>query len=181
MIKTLPPRRRRSSPVAEPPIVKAGESKGSAMDLNEIKRLIQLVQKSGIGELEVSEGERTIRITAAPLAAAVSYAAAPAQSAPAPAPVQAAAPPVAAPNADAHLVTIVSPMVGTFYRAPAPDADPYVELNSQVDLGQTVCIVEAMKLMNEIESEVRGRIVRILVDNGQPVEYGQSLFLVDPS
>ena len=149
------------------------------MDLNEIKRLIQLVQKSGIGELEVSEGERTIRITAAPLAAGVAYAAAPAQSAPAPAPV--AAPPAAAPNADAHLVTIVSPMVGTFYRAPAPDADPYVELNSQVDLGQTVCIVEAMKLMNEIESEVRGRIVRILVDNGQPVEYGQSLFLVDPS
>ena len=90
-------------------------------------------------------------------------------------------PQAAAPNPDAHLVTIVSPMVGTFYRAPAPDADPYVELNSQVDLGQTVCIVEAMKLMNEIESEVRGRIVRILVDNGQPVEYGQSLFLVDPS
>jgi len=152
------------------------------MDLNEIKRLIQLVQKSGIGELEVSEGERTIRITAAPLAAPggpVAYAAAPAQSAPAPA--QAAAPQAAAPNPDAHLVTIVSPMVGTFYRAPAPDADPYVELNSQVDLGQTVCIVEAMKLMNEIESEVRGRIVRILVDNGQPVEYGQSLFLVDPS
>ena len=181
MIKTLPPRRRRSSPVPEPPIVKAGESKGSAMDLNEIKRLIQLVQKSGIGELEVSEGERTIRITAAPLN--VAHAVAPAQSAPAPAPVQAAPPQAAAPapNADAHLVTIVSPMVGTFYRAPAPDADPYVELNSQVDLGQTVCIVEAMKLMNEIESEVRGRIVRILVDNGQPVEYGQSLFLVDPS
>ena len=181
MIKTLPPRRRRSSPVPEPPIVKAGESKGSAMDLNEIKRLIQLVQKSGIGELEVSEGERTIRITAAPSAPAVSYAAAPVQSAPAPAPVQPAAPQAPAPNADAHLATIVSPMVGTFYRAPAPDADPYVELNSQVDLGQTVCIVEAMKLMNEIESEVRGRIVRILVDNGQPVEYGQSLFLVDPS
>jgi len=182
MIKTLPPRRRRSSPVSEPPIVKAGESKGSAMDLNEIKRLIQLVQKSGIGELEVSEGERTIRITAAPsVAPALAYAAAPAQSAPAPAPVPAAAPQAAAPNADAHLVTVVSPMVGTFYRAPAPDADPYVELNSQVDLGQTVCIVEAMKLMNEIESEVRGRIVRILVDNGQPVEYGQTLFLVDPS
>ena len=181
MIKTLPPRRRRSSPDPDRPIVMAGESKGSAMDLNEIKRLIQLVQKSGIGELEVSEGERTIRITAAPLAAGghVAYAAASAQSAPAP--VQAAAPPAAAPNPDAHLVTIVSPMVGTFYRAPAPDADPYVELNSQVDLGQTVCIVEAMKLMNEIESEVRGRIVRILVDNGQPVEYGQSLFLVDPS
>jgi acetyl-CoA carboxylase biotin carboxyl carrier protein len=152
------------------------------MDLNEIKRLIQLVQKSGIGELEVTEGDRTIRITAALPAQAggsVVYAAsAPAQAAPQPAAAPPAAPAV---SADAHLVPVVSPMVGTFYRAPAPDADPYVELNSQVDLGQTVCIVEAMKLMNEIESEVRGRIARILVDNGQPVEYGQTLFLVDPS
>ena len=75
---------------------------------------------------------------------------------------------------------VVSPMVGTFYRAPAPDADPYVEPGSQVEIGQTVCIIEAMKLMNEIESEVKGRIARILVDNAQPVEYGQTLFLVDP-
>jgi acetyl-CoA carboxylase biotin carboxyl carrier protein len=154
------------------------------MDLNEIKRLIQLVQKSGIGELEVTEGDRTIRITAAPPAQAggpVMYATGPAQVAPPPPSAPAAAPAAPAPSADAHLVAVVSPMVGTFYRAPAPDADPYVELNSQVDLGQTVCIVEAMKLMNEIESEVRGRVVRILVDNGQPVEYGQTLFLVDPS
>jgi acetyl-CoA carboxylase biotin carboxyl carrier protein len=155
------------------------------MDLNEIKRLIQLVQKSGIGELEVTEGERTIRITAAPQARAdgpVSYVmgAMPAAAPPAPGTAIAASE-APAPSADAHLVAIVSPMVGTFYRAPAPDADPYVELNSRVDLGQTVCIVEAMKLMNEIESEVRGRIVRLLVDNGQPVEYGQTLFLVDPS
>ncbi len=78
-----------------------------------------------------------------------------------------------------HLLPITSPMVGTFYRAPAPDADPYVEENSTVDVGQTVCIVEAMKLMNEIESEVRGRIARILVENAQPVEYGQVLFLVE--
>ena len=183
MIKTLPPRRRRSSPVTEPPIVKAGESKGSAMDLNEIKRLIQLVQKSGIGELEVSEGERTIRITAAPLAAGgpVAYAAAPAQSAPAAAPLQAAAPPAAAPNPDAHLVAIVSPMVGSFYRAPAPDADPYVELNSQVDLGQTVCIVEAMKLMNEIESDCDGEIAAAYVENGKPVQFGERLFAVKVS
>jgi len=186
MIKTLPPRRRRSSHAPGPPIVKAGESKGSAMDLNEIKRLIQLVQKSGIGELEVTEGERTIRIAAAPPAQAggsVSYVMGAAPPAVAPPAALAPAPPspAEAPAADAHLVPVVSPMVGTFYRAPAPDADPYVELNSQVDLGQTVCIVEAMKLMNEIESEVRGRIARILVDNGQPVEYGQTLFLVDPS
>ena len=74
---------------------------------------------------------------------------------------------------------IKSPMVGTFYRSPAPDADPYVEQNNYVDVGQTVCIVEAMKLMNEIESDVKGRIARILVENAQPVEYGQILFLVE--
>jgi acetyl-CoA carboxylase biotin carboxyl carrier protein len=76
---------------------------------------------------------------------------------------------------------ITSPMVGTFYRAPAPDADPYVEVGDIVEVGQTICIVEAMKLMNEIESEVRGRVVKILVENAQPVEYGQTLFLVEPA
>jgi acetyl-CoA carboxylase biotin carboxyl carrier protein len=167
----------------------AGESKGSAMDLNEIKRLIQLVQKSGIGELEVTEGNRTIRISAAPKApshGSVSYVMGTPPAAAAPGAAVSAAPvanatEAPAKSADAHLVPVVSPMVGTFYRSPAPDADPYIELNSQVDIGQTVCIIEAMKLMNEIESEVRGRIARILVENAQPVEYGQTLFLVDPS
>jgi acetyl-CoA carboxylase biotin carboxyl carrier protein len=97
---------------------------------------------------------------------------------PAPAP---AAPPAAAPaSAEDRLVKVVSPMVGTFYRAPAPDADPYVEVGDRIDAGQTVCIIEAMKLMNEIESEVRGRVAKIAVENGQPVEYGQVLFLIDP-
>jgi len=188
MIKTLPARRRRSSQAPDQPTTEAGESKGSAMDLNEIKRLIQLVQKSGIGELEVTEGGRTIRISAAPIVAPagpVQYVQA---AAPVSAPVAAPAPAVASPApagaeraADAHLVALVSPMVGTFYRSPAPDADPYVEMNSQVEIGSTVCIIEAMKLMNEIESESRGRIARILVENGQPVEYGQTLFLVDPT
>ena len=157
------------------------------MDLNEIKRLIQLVQKSGIGELEVTEGGRTIRISASPVFA-TSGPAHYAMAAPAPAPVvHASAPAASAPGAaseraaDAHLVPIVSPMVGTFYRAPAPDADPYVEPDSPVEIGQTVCIIEAMKLMNEIESESRGRIARILVENGHPVEFGQTLFLVDPT
>jgi acetyl-CoA carboxylase biotin carboxyl carrier protein len=157
------------------------------MDLKEIKRLIQLVQKSGIGELEVTEGGRTIRIAASPAmppGAGYPFVAGAAPSAYAP-PVPAA--PALASTAgdgkapDAHLVPVVSPMVGTFYRSPAPDADPYIEMNAQVEIGQTVCIVEAMKLMNEIEAEVRGRVVRILVENGQPVEYGQTLFLVDPS
>ena len=80
-----------------------------------------------------------------------------------------------------RLLAVTSPMVGTFYRAPAPDADPYVEVGTPVEVGQTVCIVEAMKLMNEIESDVKGRIVQILVENAQPVEFGQKLFLVDPS
>jgi len=175
MIKTLSARRRRSSSDLIPPITEAGESKGSAMDLKEVKRLIQLVQKTGIGELEVTEGGRTIRIAAAPPAGA------PAPPLPAPIAALQAAPEGRMQAPDAHLVAVVSPMVGTFYRSPAPDADPYVELNSQVEIGQTVCIVEAMKLMNEIEAESRGRIVRILVENGQPVEYGQTLFLVDPS
>ncbi len=87
--------------------------------------------------------------------------------------------PAAASSTD-HLTAITSPMVGTFYRAPAPDADPYVESGDTVEIGQTVCIVEAMKLMNEIESETRGRIVKILVENAQPVEFGQKLFLVEP-
>ena len=191
MIKTLPPRRRRSSSDPDRPMMEAGESKGSAMDLNEIKRLIQLVQKSGIGELEVTEGGRTIRISASPVVASAGpmqygFSAPPGYAAPAAAPVPSA--PAAAPAAaaepvktDAHLVPVVSPMVGTFYRSPAPDADPYVESNSSVEIGQTVCIIEAMKMMNEIESETRGRIARILVENGSPVEYGQALFLIDPS
>jgi acetyl-CoA carboxylase biotin carboxyl carrier protein len=91
-----------------------------------------------------------------------------------------AAPAPAAPAVE-NLVTITSPMVGTFYRAPAPDADPYVDVGGMVEIGQTVCIVEAMKLMNEIESEVKGRVVKILVENAQPVEFGQKLFLVEPA
>ena len=150
------------------------------MDIDEIRKLIQLVKRTGIGELEVSEGGRTVRISAGhPAPAPVAPVVMPAAS-PAPAPA-AAPPPAAAPApAEARLVKVVSPMVGTFYRAPAPDADPYVEVGDRVDVGQTVCIIEAMKLMNEIESEVRGRVAKIAVENGQPVEYGQVLFLIDP-
>ena len=155
------------------------------MDLAEIRKLIQLVKRTGIGELEVSEGGRTVRISAnthgpapaAPVQAPVAQASA---AAPVPhvaqAPAQTAIP--AAP--EQRYVKVVSPMVGTFYRAPAPDADSYVEVGDQIDLGQTVCIIEAMKLMNEIEAEVRGRVAQISVENGQPVEYGQTLFLIDP-
>ena len=147
------------------------------LGLLELRKLIRLVQRTGIGELEISAGGRTVRISqhgTGPVTAVT--AAAPAPAAPA------APAPVATPAATAtdHLIPITSPMVGTFYRAPAPDADPYIETGDMVEIGQTVCIVEAMKLMNEIESEARGRIVKILVENAQPVEFGQKLFLVEP-
>ena len=143
----------------------------------EIRRLIRLVQRTGIGELELTAGDRTVRISAlgSGVPAAMSFAAS-APSAPA---APAVAPASAAPAAE-NLVAITSPMVGTFYRAPAPDADPYVDVGGMVEIGQTVCIFEAMKLMNEIKSEAKGRIVKILVENAQPVEFGQKLFLVEP-
>ncbi|NOT33706.1 MAG: acetyl-CoA carboxylase biotin carboxyl carrier protein [Candidatus Eisenbacteria bacterium] len=149
--------------------------------MGELRQLIRLVQRTGIGELEVTAGGRTVRISAQshgvaphPMATAPS-AAAPAAHASAGASASASPPP-----AKDNTVAITSPMVGTFYRAPAPDADPYVEVGSVVEVGQNVCIIEAMKLMNEIESEVRGRVVQLLVENAQPVEFGQKLFLVEP-
>jgi oxaloacetate decarboxylase (Na+ extruding) subunit alpha len=144
----------------------------------ELQRLIRLVKRTGIGELEISEHGRTVRIAAQ----AGSSAGVPAPTVVGPvrggdAPMPAAE--AKSVKAETH-TPITSPMVGTFYRAPAPDADPYVEVGDIVEVGQTVCIIEAMKLMNEIESEVRGRVVQILAENAQPVEFGQKLFLVEP-
>ena len=156
------------------------------MDLQEIRKLIQLVKRTKIGELEVTEDGRTIRISAWPSNAAVppqQVAAASSTENSKEAPPTAPAASSEATNKQAEeerLAKVVSPMVGTFYRAPAPDADAYVEVGQVIDVGQTVCIIEAMKLMNEIESEVRGRVVRIVAENGQPIEYGQVLFLIDP-
>ena len=151
--------------------------------LSELRQLIQLVQKTGIGELEVSSGGRTVRISASPATVAMGLPAVPARpgapAANAEMPAEAATPAHGGAK-PSNSVAITSPMVGTFYRAPAPDADPYAEVGDMVEVGQTVCIVEAMKLMNEIESEVRGKIVQILVENAQPVEFGQTLFLVEP-
>ena len=152
-------------------------AKDGGLGLDELRRLIRLVQRTGIGELEISAGGRTVRISASGARGAGGPVTVVAPAS-APAPAAAAAPP--APAAEHH-VAIVSPMVGTFYRAPAPDADPYVETGGLVEIGQTVCIVEAMKLMNEIESEVRGRVVKVLVENAQPVEFGQKLFLIEPA
>ncbi|MBI5710970.1 MAG: acetyl-CoA carboxylase biotin carboxyl carrier protein [Candidatus Eisenbacteria bacterium] len=148
--------------------------------LAELRQLIRLVQRTGIGELEVSSGGRTVRIAAhAGVPIATAMPAPGGRSAPAPGGVATPAA-AASPKAEEH-AAISSPMVGTFYRAPAPDAEPYVEVGDMVEVGQTVCIIEAMKLMNEIESEIRGRVVKILVDNAQPVEFGQKLFLIEPA
>ena len=148
------------------------------MDLRKLKKLIDLVQESGISELEVTEGEEKVRIakhsTAAP---ATYYAQVPPAAAAAPAPLAAPAPAdVEDELPDGHIVK--SPMVGTFYRASAPGAKPLVEVGQSVSEGDRLCIIEAMKLMNEIEADVSGVIKAILVENGQPVEYGEPLFII---
>jgi acetyl-CoA carboxylase biotin carboxyl carrier protein len=169
------------------------------IDLEFLRGLIGAVDESGIDSLEISRGGTRIRISKTPPPAPVSAgapmaagapahmhmppvhevgiphrggapaAAAPAEAAPAPAPPQ------------SNLVEIKSPMVGTYYRAPAPEAPPYVEVGSRVTRGQTLCILEAMKLMNELESDVAGTVREICVDNGEPVEYGQVLFRIEPA
>ena len=149
------------------------------MDLRKLKKLIDLVEESGISELEVTEGEEKVRISRhlpnsqAPVQFAQPYIAAPAAP-------QAAAPVAAAENAapaiEGHVVK--SPMVGTFYRAPSPDAKTFVDVGSSVSAGDTLCIIEAMKLLNEIEADKSGVIKAILVENGQPVEYGEPLFII---
>jgi len=151
--------------------------------IHELKRLIRLVQRTGIGELELNSGGRSVRISAAPTNGGQAHPVVVAPGAPAARPAAGPAPAPAAPAAPeppANQKEVVSPMVGTFYRAPAPDADPFVEVGDVVEVGQTVCIIEAMKLMNEIEAETKGRVAQILVENAQPVEFGQKLFLIDP-
>jgi acetyl-CoA carboxylase biotin carboxyl carrier protein len=147
------------------------------MDLRKLKKLIDLVEESGISELELTEGEEKVRISRAmaPSAAPITqYVAAPA---PVAAPAVAAAP-AAAPAEVLDGQIVKSPMVGTFYRASSPDAKAFVDVGSSVSTGETLCIIEAMKLLNEIESEFSGTIKKIFVENGQPVEYGEPLFLI---
>ena len=150
------------------------------MDLRKLKKLIDLVQESGISELEVTEGEEKVRIAkhiaAAPVAHHQVYAAAPVAHA---APMAAAAAPAASAEPDLPAGHIVkSPMVGTFYRASSPDAKAFAEVGDSVKEGQTLCIIEAMKLLNEIEADASGVIKAILVENGQPVEFGEPLFVI---
>jgi acetyl-CoA carboxylase biotin carboxyl carrier protein len=151
------------------------------VDLRKLKKLIDLVQESGIAELEVTEGEERVRITRAVPPAAPVAPAAPAQV------VAAGHPGPAAPAAEAGPAepalpsghVLKSPMVGTFYRAPSPGAKPFVDVGSQVKAGDTLCIIEAMKLMNEIEADKAGTVKAILAENGQPVEFGEPLFVIE--
>jgi len=160
------------------------------MNEAKLKRLIRLVEESDIDELEIDRPLGRIRITKRraedppPVAPPDPRpAAAPAAAVPAPVAPPAEAPAAEAPSAgrDPNLVAIAAPMVGTFYSAPAPGAKPYVSVGETVGVGQVVCIVEAMKLMNEVQSEVSGRIVEVCVENGQAVEYGQEIYLVSPA
>jgi acetyl-CoA carboxylase biotin carboxyl carrier protein len=147
------------------------------MDLRKLKKLIDLVEESGISELELTEGEEKVRISRALMqsqAPVTQYIAAPTATPPAAAP--ATTTPATPATEDGQVVK--SPMVGTFYRASSPDAKPFVDIGSSVASGDTLCIIEAMKLLNEIESEFTGVIKKIYVENGQPVEYGEPLFLI---
>ena len=151
------------------------------MDIRKIKKLIELLEESGIAEIEIREGEESVRISRQASAPAISIPAPAAVAAPvaaAPAPAAAAAPAAETPAAHSgHEVK--SPMVGTFYSAASPTSDPFVSVGQQVKAGDTLCIIEAMKMMNQIEADTAGKIAAILVDNGSPVEFDQVLFVIE--
>lgn len=158
------------------------------IDLEFLEKLIRSIDTSGIDSVEIERGGTRIRVSKTPPVQAVpaAYAAPPA---PAPAPAPPSAAPASAPGAPAAAAAaepdpgwteIRSPMVGTFYRAPAPDAPAYAEVGTRVGVGDTLCIIEAMKLMNELEAEVAGTVAQVCVENGEPVEYGQVLFRIKP-
>ena len=148
------------------------------MDLRKLKKLIDLVEESGISELELTEGEEKVRISRALMpssAPVMQYMPAPQPTAHA-APVPTTAAPVVA---EVEGQSVKSPMVGTFYRSSSPDSKPFVDVGTKVAVGDTLCIIEAMKLLNEIESDVAGVVTKILLENGQPVEYGEPLFIIE--
>ena len=166
------------------------------MDIRKVKKLIELLEESGIAEIEITEGEEAVRISRYP---ATAPAAAPVMPAPAPmavpvaapaapaAPAPAAAPAAAAPEAPAPAAEssgghrVAAPMVGTFYRSPSPEAEPFVKVGDTIQAGDTLCIIEAMKMMNQIEADVSGKVLSCEMENGDPVEYGQALFVIETS
>ena len=147
------------------------------MDIRKVKKLIELLEESDVAEIEIHEGEESVRISRAssvmPAMAPMPMAAAPVVAAPTPA---AAGEPAAAKEPEGHIIR--SPMVGTFYRAPSPGAKVFVEEGQAVAKGDTLCIIEAMKILNQIETDMSGKVIDILVENGQPVEYNQPLFVI---
>jgi acetyl-CoA carboxylase biotin carboxyl carrier protein len=150
------------------------------MDIRKVKKLIELLEESGISELEISEGEESVRISRHPRTAPPASIPAPQ----APAAALAPAPQLPATAAGEHKPrnddqTITSPMVGTYYSASAPGAKPFIELGMEIKVGQILCIIEAMKMMNQIESDKAGRVTAILAKNGEPVEFGQPLFVIE--
>lgn len=152
------------------------------MDLRKLKTLIDLVSESNVSELEITEAEGKVRIVkSAPMSAAapVTYSMAPAPVAPPVVPAVEAVPVAVAAAAEPVGHTVKSPMVGTFYRASSPGAKPFVEIGDTIKEGETICIVEAMKILNEIEADKSGTVTKILVDNGQAVEYGQPLYVIE--
>ncbi len=159
------------------------------MDIRKIKKLIELIEDSGVSEIEIREGEESVRISRGPIgndavtmampAPAYAPPPPPAPGAPPPPPPAPGTPEAAAEPATPSGHTITSPMVGTFYRASSPTAPPFVEVGDTVSEGDTLCIIEAMKMLNQIESDVSGVVKAILVENGQPVEFGEPLFVIE--
>ena len=155
------------------------------MDIRKVKKLIELLEESGISEIEISEGEESVRISRYPKPGTVTMStpfATPAPQAPASAPAAAAvaSAPAAAPSpSPVRGQQVTAPMVGTFYSGPAPGAKPFVEIGTEVKPGDTLCVIEAMKMMNQIESERAGKVVAVLAKNGEPVEFGQPLFAIE--
>lgn len=153
------------------------------MDINQIRKLMRLIQNTDITEIEVAEGEQTVRISRRTSGPEIQHFSAPQSHAAPAAPTHAAPPPTPEPSAatgeKANVVT--SPMVGTFYRAPSPESEPFVKEGSKVRKGDTLCVIEAMKLMNEIEAEYAGTVEQILVENASPLEYGQPMFVITPT
>ncbi len=154
------------------------------MDIRKVKKLIELLEESGLAELEITEGEESVRISRHMTGAPVQYALPPMPSGMAPATAAAASggapsnPASSMPEATGHKV--LSPMVGTYYEAPAPGTPNFVKIGDQVQVGATLCIIEAMKMMNQIEADVSGKVVAALAKNGEPVEFGQALFIIEP-
>jgi acetyl-CoA carboxylase biotin carboxyl carrier protein len=150
------------------------------MDIRKVKKLIELLEESGIAEIEIKEGEEAVRISRMPTGAYAMHAPAPAMMAPPAAiaaPVAAPVEVVAKPRANEHVVT--APMVGTFYAAATPGAKAFVDIGDEVKIGQVLCIIEAMKMMNQIEADKAGKVTSVMAQNGDPVEFGQPLFVIE--